>query len=229
MNWKKVCDYKYFGLQSRLTWPTWTRFFSLRCFNSACWKHFQLALFNKVWSMTVFFLKMWFQHSCDLQRWVHLPVHVALNVLQKCLLMTLTAFLLSPHKKCEEAALRPQRPGHLIRREVTAADGFLRGFLSWLPDSWTALTAADFFGIRFTWKRHSGHFNKSHCSDIKTAAFSTPHVTPFPFQLPNFRASAQAFRWNPHHSFTWHVFTHKVCCLLALLGMKSSLFRAQHG
>lgn len=81
---------------------------------------------------------------------MRLPVHVALNVLQKCLWITLTAVFLSPYKKCEEAALRPQRPGHLTQGEATVEDGLLRGFLSWLPDSWTALTAADFFGIRFT-------------------------------------------------------------------------------
>lgn len=49
---------------------------------------------------------------------------------------------LSPHKKREETAVRPQRHSHLTQGEMAITDGLLQGFLSWLPDSWTALTAA---------------------------------------------------------------------------------------
>lgn len=53
-----------------------------------------------------------------------------------------TCFL-SPHKKCEETAIRPERFSHLTQGEMGIRDGLLQGFLSWLPDSWTALIAAD--------------------------------------------------------------------------------------
>lgn len=52
---------------------------------------------------------------------------------------------LSPHKKCEETAIRPQRHSHLTQGEMAITDGLLQGFLSWLLDSWTALIAADFW------------------------------------------------------------------------------------
>lgn len=52
---------------------------------------------------------------------------------------------LSPHKKCEETTIRPKCLSYLTQGEMAITDGLLQGFLSWLPDSWTALIAADFW------------------------------------------------------------------------------------
>lgn len=49
--------------------------------------------------------------------------------------------------------------------------GLLQGFLSWLPDSWTALTAADSLALDLLEKDIVDILTNFHRSDIINAAF----------------------------------------------------------
>lgn len=57
---------------------------------------------------------------------------------------------------------------------MAITDRLLQGFLSWLPDSWTALTAADFLALDLLEKDIVDILTNFHRSDIINAAFSTP-------------------------------------------------------
>lgn len=104
------------------------------------------------------------------------------------------ACFLSPRKKREETAVWPECLSHLTQGEMASQkDSSKASLVGYLTAGLHLLLLI--FGIRFTWKSHSGHLKKFHCSVIRNAAFSTSLRTcnnppPHPPWSPEWQSSS---------------------------------------